>query len=153
MNIERLQKLVDLLKQVPQENLDLTNWGSAFDEVTVKPTMKENLECGYSACAIGWACIDKEFNEEGLTYNISDEGITPATLDSDGEFYLYGWPAIRKFFDLPEEISLHLFADWEYNEEDYIVDNDGYDVVDINAVIERIEKIIYEYSGHLEHEI
>jgi hypothetical protein len=78
MHKERLQQMVTMLRNLPEEkreNFDLTDWN-----------------CGTSACAVGWACLDPVFIEQGLTFDRLR--IAPEFMGSDG------WHAVKAFFDI-----------------------------------------------------
>lgn len=55
--------------------------------------------CGTSACAVGLACLDPEFNAEGLVLG----GEFPRFL------HHVGWEAVNAFFGLTYQQSEHLF--------------------------------------------
>lgn len=119
-NVERLQILVDGLKTVPKAKFNLGGWrlgeGSDVDLLT---------GCGTQACAVGWACVMPEFVKEGLFFN----GYSPQVGD------VTGWRAVERFFGLTEEEADLLFYQENYEEHD-----------NIDAVIERIQECIREYS-------
>jgi hypothetical protein len=71
MNVERLTILADMLDTVPETRFDLREW-----------------KCGTTACAVGWACSNKQLQEQGLSY---DDAPT-----YDG---VRGWRAVDKFFE------------------------------------------------------
>lgn len=97
MNKERLLRLAEeILPNVPEDNFNLATW-------------KERNECGTTACAIGWACLDEQFNEEGLTY---DEIYATPRYNN----HLF-WRAVREFFGLTQEQACDLFMEGGYDVE------------------------------------
>ena len=91
MNKERLSQMVTMLRNLPPE-----------------PAVKFRLHdwhCGTSACAVGHACLNPWFNEQGLTLN---EYGGP---DFKGGF---GWNAVEEFFGVNQLESRRLFYEGEY---------------------------------------
>jgi hypothetical protein len=87
MNEERLQQMVTMLRGLPEEkreNFNLTDWN-----------------CGTTACAVGWACLDPVFIEQGLTFD--SLRIAPEFMGNDG------WYAVKTFFDITFDQSRKLF--------------------------------------------
>lgn len=103
MNVSRLKRLVEILKEIPDESFDIDDWVNTNDDIGpthINNSIQENIECGYVCCAIGWACLDKGFNETGLTI---DEGI-PVYNGNEG------FEAVSDFFDIATEESHCLFT-------------------------------------------
>lgn len=87
-SIERLQRVVDILKALPDGRFDLATW-----------RREHAFECGTVACAVGHACMDPELMEQGLDI-----------VDNEPTFEgLTEWNAVEKFFGLSEAQSLRLF--------------------------------------------
>ena len=64
MQTERLKLLAEKLRTVPSEKFDLTEW--------YRPEVKSGeYQCGFAACAVGWATMMPEFREQGL---VLDDG-------------------------------------------------------------------------------
>lgn len=89
MNAERLLALATLLDTIPAGAFDLRDW-----------------DCGTTACAIGHACRDPEFQKLGL-------GRRALTMRK-GEFEpvfgkLTGWAAIDAFFGIARAEGYYLF--------------------------------------------
>lgn len=83
----------------PEHLFDLNEW-----IVLVRP------DCGFSACAIGHACLDARFNAEGLFMRFGYSalhGMAPA-YQHDGE-QLRSWDVVVAFFDLTQWQAYHLF--------------------------------------------
>ncbi|MCY1464232.1 hypothetical protein D9M71_822310 [compost metagenome] len=74
----------------PDEHFDLDLW---YDEGT----------CGTTACAVGWACLDPWFNDQGLMLNRD-------TIFEDPQFgELRQWEAVCAFFGISQGQAEHLF--------------------------------------------
>ena len=122
MNIERLTKLAELLDKVAEERkpFNLSMWVRSSTELTdmdlgdtaaASGLTKEgvaNHECGTVACAVGHACLDPWFNEQGLTANAGGQP-------------MYGkdnsWDAVAAFFEIERELAILLFDYANYDEE------------------------------------
>lgn len=93
MNVEALERLANVvLPQVPDENFDLKGW-----------------ECGTVKCAVGWACVDPWFNDQGLYFKPDyDEDLIPVYKDKTN------WKAIKEFFNIDLDTSLYLFSEDTY---------------------------------------
>jgi hypothetical protein len=115
MNIERLNHLITILRGVPPVNFDLQSW-----------------KCGTSACAVGWACQDPVFKEQGL--HLKDFGKTH--MPTYGKHS--SWDAVCEFFDLAQPDALRVFDPCAY----------PYHGIDVKPeqVIFRIENLIKEYQ-------
>lgn len=59
-SIFRLELLADLLEKLPKGRFDYTNWVGDFWKG------KEDLSCGTTACALGWATTIPELRKLGL---------------------------------------------------------------------------------------
>jgi hypothetical protein len=94
MRIDRLNHLITILENVPPERFDLGTWS-----------------CGTTACAVGWAAVDKNFNAEGFyLFN------TIPHLRTEHET-LKSWDAVKVFFELTSTQVYHLFSDEEYSDD------------------------------------
>lgn len=122
MNIERLTKLAELLDKVAAERkpFNLSVWVRSpaelvgmdlEDTATASGLAMEEVashECGTVACAIGHACLDPWFNEQGLTVD----------LDGQPKFENnQSWDAVAAFFEIGWELSIFLFDYTNYEEE------------------------------------
>jgi hypothetical protein len=94
MNRERLQQMVTMLRGLPSEGevgFRLTSW-----------------HCGTTACAVGHACLNPAFQEQGLSLVKDGTAMVP----------LYGghagWNAVREFFGIDSDEDAYLFLAWEY---------------------------------------
>lgn len=123
MNIERLQRLCGILEKVPPENFEMDCWRG---------------RCGTEACAVGWACLDKDFNKEGLHLdNVATAGNAPVFCPEFGPFN--GWDAVTEFFQLTMREALYLFLFGGCG------GTDVFKKVDPSDVIERIQEAIGRY--------
>lgn len=131
MNTRRLLILADFLESIPENyTFHLSTWGTddedRFDEEDdtahrmaeiLTPSHKVTkddaeflfVDCGYSACAVGHACLSHKLRAEGLSYFIDDEHEMAPLF---GE--LKRWDAVREFFDLEEEEAYEFFIDERY---------------------------------------
>src|SRR4051812_47952886 len=102
MNKKRLLKLADFLETVPREKFNLNHWVTALP---TKPEGREEGECGFAGCAMGWAAHAKLFPELKFDRwnmcNIVYYGNT-------------GWTAPRKLFGISDASARHLFSDDAY---------------------------------------
>jgi hypothetical protein len=106
--LRRLKVLVQVvLPAVKEENFDLRVW-----------------QCGTSACALGWGCMYKPFQEEGL--RLSTKTAYPLYKESKGI------EAAEEFFELNYKEARDLFYRSHYNQENPTV----------NDVITKIKKVI-----------
>lgn len=94
MQIERLKHLVAILEKVRPARFNISIWHV------------EN-SCGATACALGWASLDPEFNRQGFTL-ASVGGHWPMFKEHDG------YSAAAEFFSITMEQSIHLFYPNEY---------------------------------------
>lgn len=134
-NIERLKELQNLLIKVPANQFDLGVWFSSVDSEG-KEFSELAGKCGTSACAVGWACTHKEFNKQGLIYEIDgDNNGFPVYGDDTG------WYAVEKFFDLSQNISEILFDEsWYF---DNFLDEDTNELkITTQDVAKRIQIVI-----------
>lgn len=96
MHARRLLKLADFLETIPETRFDLRTWvGDSWKG-------KQDLSCGTTACALGWACTMPEFRKLGVRLKrgeLKGPGIV-GRRDSDA-------PAVAK----------HLFGIGDYDDE------------------------------------
>ena len=81
------------LKEGEVPAFDLTDWQSPSD-------------CGFSACAIGHACLDKRFNDLGLK--------SPIGLMTPMYQGVQSWDALQEFFGIAPDDLYFLFDIDEY---------------------------------------
>lgn len=112
-NIERLQKLHDLLgnlkTEFPHMKFDINDWSKPDDG------------CGTAACAVGFACIHPWFNEQGLipvgTKHDWWPALDPTIFPGYPSGALEAWVAIRAFFELDHRTAEYLFSGYRYRED------------------------------------
>lgn len=112
--LRRLKVLAEVvLPTVIEENFDLTDW-----------------QCGTTACAFGWGCMYKPFQEEGLRLSTESESYKSEVHPLYKK--LEGFEAAEEFFELTSKEARDLFLKSHYNQEKPTVNN----------VISRIRKVI-----------
>lgn len=79
---------------------DLGEWLAPEDEP------EEGHTCGYSACAVGHAVLDKRFVDDGL--HLGDFGAPTYSTTM-------GWGAVREYFDIKIKDAWFLFDSTEYD--------------------------------------
>ena len=139
MNRERLELMVTLLKEVEAGTWEPTGTtlghlplarllphGADFD-LNVWITEIDS-DCGFIACAIGHACMDARFNEQGLCL-FWREGVKTPIYNAEHE----EWYAVHEFFDLNPETAWPLFDPNRYPADQRR---------DPAAVRQRIEKLL-----------
>lgn len=151
MNVDRLNKLANLLDTVPPEKFDLNYWGLVSKVARVPNTLDISKdECGTVACACGWACTIPEFREAGLylgrtaMLSYSSEYVLKYTTTSltvpVGKVTYQGIPAAARFFAISEDQAEDLFYSSSY----FAVNNEDEDAAAISPamVAARIRKLI-----------
>ena len=108
MNRERLEHLITVISKIPKENLSLKHWVSTPGNKIGDIDQKSLVECGTVCCAVGWACSDPIFNEQGLVWDYM--------LQQPRYKYDTSWTAAMEFFDITFPKALRLF-DWESYDE------------------------------------
>lgn len=166
MNVERLTHLIEILRQVESSHrpFDLTVWASTG--VSPNTTSGSAEACGTSACALGYAALDPQFQAQGLAlkanvYALSDTHfvercigeITVSTTDEFNEVMrradvgmfdpVYGeergFSAGAEFFGINREASNYLFDPDYYPQ--------GFDAPILPAqVIARIEDLLANHG-------
>ena len=134
--IKRLKHFVVVMERVPQEKFLIDNWFNkgAFEEPldVVVPNNFVHVDCQTSACALGWAALDKTFNEAGLKFNEWEEIVFNACSYED---------AGKAFFGLTRDELGNLFYDSSYNS----------NPVKPKHVIRKLKNLIkkYECNGRI----
>jgi hypothetical protein len=124
MNRERLELLSTMLGEViagqwriTRISGDLAYWGQDLKierNGTLDFKMRTWLgyrDCGFSACAIGHACLDERFNQLGFMFC----GDNPLFSVSERVEH-FGWTAVTKFFEIDQQIADWLFSMYAYFE-------------------------------------
>lgn len=141
MNTERLEHLKTILSQVPKDKFDLGLWIKGAKE-DGKEFSQLIGDCGTSACAVGWACTDPEFNKQGLSYELDFDDMdefTPVEKVQGRPYFegRCGFDAVGLFFDIS-----HGVANWLFIEDDY-ADNHESEKVTTDMVINRIDIVLH----------
>jgi hypothetical protein len=122
MNIDRLNHLCDVLDRVDPVHFSLEDWA--------------HPSCGTTACAVGHAALDAQFNAAGFRLAVSEKplfrqkharfcrtlaDIQPSRFVEHRHAYpcygrYSGWDAVCKFFGLTKEQAKWLFRPGSYPE-------------------------------------
>lgn len=102
----RLLKLADFLKKLPANRFDYTSW------VGLDWQGKQDLSCGTTGCALGWATTMPEFRRLGLRLHVVGK-----TCDTDldtgesftSETYLVGMVGLKGKNDGPFQAASEIF--------------------------------------------
>ena len=148
----RLYNLADFLETLPRNAIRMEGWltdlkaGDEYDEsscttierlnglaklnsdqtkVSLKAApVKEIQECGYAACAVGWACTMKENRRAGLKL-VATSNAWDGRLDDDSMIGLQptykgeeGYEAVAKFFGIDVDVVDYLFGATAYSKYD-----------------------------------
>lgn len=98
----RLLKLAAFLRKLPDGRFYYNQWvGSDWQGA-------QDLSCGTTGCAMGWAATMPEFRRLGLYLEMSDGQGYPALKGKDGEEYT-ALGAAKKLFALDYDGARHLF--------------------------------------------
>jgi hypothetical protein len=129
----RLLKLADYLEQLPRGAINMETWlkdkkadnnSTTVDRLNGLATQNDNFhielkaapieqvrECGYAACAVGWACTIPAFRKAGLKMQSIQ-----AVYDTTVNFKMTpryknaeGFEAAAKFFGIDEDVAEYLF--------------------------------------------
>ena len=120
MHVKRLKQLKRMLKRIPNDQLELHSW--VTKQELDKPGISKNVDCGTVCCVIGWACLYKPFNKEGLNLN----GSLPTFKEH------HSWAAVRHFFGIAQNE-----AEWIANKRAYDKKATTQDVIQhIDALLE-----------------
>ena len=109
LTIHRLNRLADFLDTLPPERFDYSrfvgdDWAGAQD-----------LSCGTTACALGWACTRPEFQKLGLRLVMNDSGVFPMGMPQCGN---YTWQhAAEPVFGITEDDATYLFLSDEHHQD------------------------------------
>jgi hypothetical protein len=94
MHKERLEQMVTMLRNLPPDGevgFNLTGW-----------------HCGTTACAVGHACLNPVFQEQGLSL-VKDRAVLLPFYAGNR-----GWDAVRSFFGIDADDDAFLFRSWKY---------------------------------------
>lgn len=140
MDTRRLLILADFLESIPENfKFNLSHWGEAVEGVSLEDDADEAekfkrlqklfdhthqltkseakyvfVDCGYSACAVGHACLSHKLRAEGLDYRIDEDNLSMIPLFEGFD----SWSAVCVFFDLESEDAHMFFDESRYNTRD-----------------------------------
>lgn len=139
MNTERLLMLATFLDQLPPNALNMNHWWSDLEQeecvgmttvdrlpspvlnddgIVIQPPVPVTTarDCGFAACAIGWACMMPEFHNFGLTLTDDQFDSTSGYVGLAPSYRgYYGFPAISHFFSISVFEAQHLFSSNAYD--------------------------------------
>ena len=136
MNIQHLNELIRVLENVNPIDFNLEEWVVTQDDLAEAKEFNENLlshkyqqlqdpnNCGTVCCAMGWACQDSYFIENGLTLGTNQMPTHLSTLYNEptGETekqLIRGFRAIKDFFEFENiQAGEWLFLDSSYEDKD-----------------------------------
>lgn len=126
MKTVRLKHLTKILRKIPQHNFDLSGWTDAQAPNLALP-QEDLIKCGTVCCAVGWACVDPDFNKQGLNWERHREfGLGVPHFDGRT-----AWHAVNAFFGITNHQAEYLF-----HAESYTVTTSP------KAVVQRIYNLI-----------
>jgi len=99
-NTKRLMKLADFLETVPRKKFDIGMWVTSR---ATEPEGDKPGECGFGACAMGWAVHAELF--EGLSFALCDWPKYEGRIGLD---------AAQTLFDIHMDTAKHFFIADEY---------------------------------------
>ncbi len=110
MNKRRLLKLAEFLEKVPRKRFDYASWvGDDWGG-------KQDLSCGTTACAMGWACTIPSFRKAGLKLKnslLDGTSLRTAYYTSNVPYFngFEGFDAAALFFDIDLRDARYLFGE------------------------------------------
>lgn len=161
MNIARLKLMVKMLSEVEAGTWkapslskvilidhELVNYQQSKFNLSTWASKAPKIECGFTACAVGHACLDSRFNKLGLSFNNNYS----APLFDDGAEYESSWDAVNKFFEITNNTSTILFVETQYS--DHLKGNAL--VVQVRRRIEKLLELgeieLREAKGNVERD-
>ncbi len=130
MNIPRLKRMIAVLEEVEAKHaghFDMDHWvysgNYAIHGIMAMESAKKH-ECGSTACAVGWYCINNP--DVGLIWKPN------------------GFINVGEHFDITTNEAAHLFDPEEYDTWDYGEDGQFKEGVTPRHVINRIREMIGE---------
>lgn len=123
INLDRVHRLIEILERVQEKN-------APFNMVSWFEDDESPHDCGTAACAMGHACRDPQFQEQGLTIGQEHQG------------YLGAHPSFAGYAALE---ACEKFFGFSYGEADYIFyDQDSGKHETPADVIERISRVLLD---------
>ena len=136
MKIEHLNELIRVLENVNPINFNLAEWIVTQEDLELAlefnndplehkyQQLQDPNSCGTVCCAMGWACQDQYFIENGLTLGIAKMPTHLSTIynvdtGKSEKQLTHGFQAIKYFFDFENiETGENLFLDSSYEAQD-----------------------------------
>ncbi len=151
MNIQHLNELIRVLENVNPIDFNLEEWivtqadleeAKEFNNTPLRrkyQQLQDPNSCGTVCCAMGWACQDQYFIENGLTLGKIQmpkhlSAFYDTFLDKDVQQPTHGFRAIKDFFEFENiQTGESLFLDSSYETQDKTTPE---------QVIERVRDLI-----------
>jgi len=108
----RLVSVLNMLETLPKEaTFNISHWANDAGRRT-EPTLKKALDCGTSACAVGWAILlipawRKQFSFKGIGLSLNEGTHIEMELSTT-------FSAIGEFTGITTTQSEYLFAPYKY---------------------------------------
>lgn len=137
-----LRDILKVLNKVDEEHFNLSSWLSlshaeeAFNLFTSGKTKLAMKECGATACALGWCCIDPKFSGK---YNMRLDRCHVPVCDGRDQ-----WAGVREL--LSRVIGSE--SAYQYGLELYLFLDTTYVDKSLGAVKDRITSLILYLSGN-----
>lgn len=143
LRLNRLNHLIEVAQNIPAEKFNMSYWmrkDTLEEEYPgAMPTSFVPVECTSAGCLLGWAGLDKEFRNQGLsTYTLP--GAIYGSVQFKGEL---NGGAAQLFFGIGEGQVSDLFAPSCYN---------SYPILR-GDVIDKIKHLIRIYSPEQNNEL
>lgn len=118
MNRERMQLMHDMLREVeagtwrpaPPEGTNVAATVPRFNLSIWSGVLPGN--CGFSACAVGHACLDPRFNAQGLALSGREHWLSGVPVFKGSQ----SWWAVEDFFDIQPTLAHELFDPLFYDD-------------------------------------
>jgi hypothetical protein len=149
MKRKRLEHLIKVLEKHNGDELQMDYWYRQDDDMPYGKEIKK-VRCGYQACALGTAAMDRTFREEGL--HLMSTGGPWADVRYRGRS---SFGAAREFFDIAYLTARYLFDPCYYRQGDFTDGAAAYEVINriqilLNLGDEALHEYVESYHSHLE---
>lgn len=155
MNIERLTKLVNLLKEDANNpvgvSFDMSAWIRVRDPDENWPFLRERpdsipVQCDTQACAFGLAAISGIFAEDGLTYQLLGSTLVPEYQGQSG------FDAACVFFEISTRNAVMLFDPAVYDiKEGAQAELEVVKRIDVLMAVNSLEGVVMQLPKHQRH--
>lgn len=119
MNIYRMTMMAEMLEEIVEGTWEVTTEGWVLRDDPVEFAMADWVDdtgpCGYSACAVGHALMDKRFSGDGFG-DVTHYGMVP-TYEGDTGMVYRGWGAVERYFEISDTTAQDLFDKWSYEQD------------------------------------